>query len=110
MSIRPAFAERFGEDQAAAIVAAAESHRNGIHDRPGSDPFKWALCICIGYDCFVKPSFRSHHGITAPVDDLKKWIRDHGGLDTHDGDVDFLTVMSGHYAEYMPATSEEAVP
>lgn len=103
--VRDAFVAVFGEDNAFAIENAAKEHQNGIHDRPGSDPFKWALCICIGYECFTKDSYRDYHGITAPVPALKQWIKEHGELNTHDGDTDYLALFAGAYQEYMPDTA-----
>ena len=65
--LRAEFVSAFGEVQACAIEHAAEGHKNGIHDRPGSDPFRWALLICIGHECFTKASYRTYHDITAPA-------------------------------------------
>ncbi len=104
MSVRAKFAELFGEEQCAAIERAASGHKNGVHDREGSDPFKWALCICIGFECMSRDSFRAEHGITVPWEALRQAIKDHGALDTHDGDVDFLAMFAGVYQEFMPQT------
>jgi hypothetical protein len=101
-SIRHAFAERFGDDQAEAIYAAAREHRNGVHDNEGSDPFKWALLICIGFECMSSDAYRGGHGITAPWDEIKQWIKDHADLASHDGDCDYITMFTGGYDEYMP--------
>ena len=49
--IRDSFVAAFGEEQAVAIERAAEEHKNGVHDNRGSDSFKWAIAICIGYEC-----------------------------------------------------------
>jgi hypothetical protein len=107
-SIRTAFAEVFGDDQAAAIVAAAEAHQNGVHDDRGSDAFKWALCITIGHECFTHDSYRAHHGITADADAIRAWIKEFADLGTHDGDMDYLAAMCGAYDEYLPAAGAEA--
>lgn len=102
-SIREQFAAKFGEDQAAAIEAAANEHGNGINNTNlGSDPFKWALLICIGYECASKDSYRDHHGITAPWNTVSRWIKDHAELGTHNGDVDYLSMFAGAYNEFMP--------
>jgi hypothetical protein len=104
-SIREAFAEKFGEDQAQLIEAAAESHANGVNsENRGSDPFKWALLIAIGYQCAEIDSYRDYHGITAPWTDVKQWMIDHGDLGSHDGDGDYLAALAGSYGEYMPAS------
>ncbi len=104
MSIRDAFAERFGKDQADAIVAAAESHENGTNsENKGADPFKWALLIAIGYQCSEVDRYRDHHGITAPWDDVKQWIVDNADLGSHDGDCDYLCAFGGGYADFVKA-------
>lgn len=96
-SIAAAFAERFGQDQADAVMQAAESHQNGVHDNRGADPFKWAICICIGYECMTVDRYRQHHGITADPDEIKTWVYENADLGTHDGDVDYLGLMAGIY-------------
>ena len=101
LSIRPAFVTVFGEGDATAIEAAAESHKNGIHDNPGSDYFRWAIAICIGYQCWDNESYREHHGIAADPAALRDWIYWHGDLINHDGDVDYLGVMVGVYEGYV---------
>ena len=102
-SVRTSFVSAFGEAQAKAIELAAEEHKNGVHDRPGSDPFKWAVAICIGYECISKESFRTYYGITVPWSELKRWIIEDANLASHDGDVDYLGALIGVYNEYMPA-------
>ena len=97
MSVRSIYAYAFGAEQADAVEAAAAKHKNGVHDDPGSDPFRWALAICLGYECLSKDSYREHHGITVPWDVLRPWIRNHGDLANHDGDVDYLTLFTGGY-------------
>jgi hypothetical protein len=107
VSIRESFVEAFGEDQAAAIERAAEGHKNGIHDRPGSDPFRWAIVICIGLQCMSEDAYRDEHGITAPWDALKTWIRASANLAAHDGDCDYVALMLGKYNEYMPSLDHD---
>jgi hypothetical protein len=102
LSVRESFVARFGEEQAAAIEVAAKEHENGVHDERGSDPFKWAILICVGYQCMEKDDFRAYHGITAPFAEIKAWAKAEGGLDTHDGDVDYLSFMAGAYQSWMP--------
>lgn len=109
MSIREAFVAKFGEDQAAAIEAAANEHANGVNDQnKGTDPFKWALLIAIGYQCAEKASYREYHGIAAPWDEVKQWMKDHADLASHDGDCDYLSLLAGSYNEYMPTSDDEA--
>lgn len=97
MTVRQAFVESFGELQAIAVEAAANEHKNGVHDRPGSDPFRWALVIAIGYECMEVDSYRKHHGITVPWRRLRPWIKKHGDLKNHDGDSDYISLFSGAY-------------
>ena len=101
VSVRVPFVEDFGEDQAAAIEAAAEEHKNGVHDKPGSDYFRWALAIAIGFECMERPSFREYHGITAPWRKLRPWIKNNGRLAEHDGDVDYMSLLIGTYNYYV---------
>ena len=102
-SIRVAFVERFGEEAAALIEAAASEHANGSNSgNKGSDPFKWALCICIGYQCCEVDGYRAHHGITVSWAEIDQWIKDNARLDLHDGDVDYLAALAGAYKKYMP--------
>ena len=94
------FAAVFGEDDAYAVMGAAEKHKNGIHDNPGSDYFRWALCICIGYECLRR--FRDYHGINASEADLDEWIKAHADLGSHDGDIDYLAAaLVGAYDPYL---------
>jgi hypothetical protein len=102
MGVRAAFVERFGEHDAAAIEAAAEEHSNGINDAErGSDEFKWALLIAIGYQCVEVDRYRNYHGITTPWADLKPWIVENAALAEHDGDCDYLAALCGTYDEFV---------
>jgi hypothetical protein len=102
---RDAFVEKFSESDALAIEAAAESHKNGVHDKPGSDPFRWAVLIALGYECMSKDRYRDHHGIAAPWADIEAWLKEptrREWLAAHDGDSDYLALMVGVYTPYMP--------
>lgn len=100
--IRASFVEHFGEDEASRIEGAANLHANGINSRnEGLDPFRWAICITIGYECWTRPRFREWHGFTASIADLKRWVKEHGHLANHDGDSDFLAGAAGCYEEYL---------
>ncbi len=102
MSVRADFVVCFGEEQAARIEAAAEEHANGINDvNRGSDPFKWALLITIGYQCIEIDRYRAYHEITAPWDDVRRWIVDHAQLGEHDGDMDYIAFYCGKYNEFV---------
>ena len=108
-SVRESYVRQFGEDAAQALESAARKHKNGIHDQTGSDPFKWAVAICIGYQCVEVEGYRKHHGITHPTwENFKNWVKWWGELDTHDGDVDFLSMFAGVYDEYMPEPEDLA--
>lgn len=99
MSCRDSFVEHFGEEQAQRIESAAREHQD-TNDK-GSDPFRWAIAITIGYECFTKAKYRVYHGITAPVDEVKTWVREHCPLAEHDGDIDVLAAVIGTYNEYL---------
>lgn len=85
------------------LEAAAYDHATPReeHRGTGSDPFKWVLCITIGYACFTNERFKEAHGITTPTQALKEWIIEHGELETHDGDFDTLAMIGGIYNEYV---------
>lgn len=106
MSIRESFVEHFKEEDARAIESAAREHSNGVHDKPGSDHFRWAIAICIGYECMEVDTYRDYHGVTASWPDLKQWIKDHANLADHDGDVDYLSLFAGTYDQFMPSKTE----
>lgn len=102
-SIRASFVRKFGEDQASAIECAASGHANGINSaNRGDDEFKWAILICIGYQCFEVDRYRDHHGITASCADIEAWIKRSGKLASHNGDSDYLALFTGCYNKFMP--------
>jgi hypothetical protein len=104
MSItRDSFVKNFGQEEANRIEAAAEGHLNDMDDmfpNRGSDPFRWAICICIGFECMSKEEYRKGHGITTPWKELKTWIKEQGDLQNHDGDIDDLAFGAGTYEEF----------
>lgn len=105
-TIRDPFVDRFGEDCAAALEDAAVEHSNGTNsDNKGTDPFKWVLLITIGYECWSHDGYRDYHGITAPAEQIREWIKQNADLGSHDGDCDYVTALAGGYAEYMPGRS-----
>ncbi len=107
LSIRRAFAARFGKAEARRIEAAAKQHANGTNsENKGADHFKWALLICIGYECMSKNEYRKSHGITTPWRDLKAWIKKSAELGTHTGDFDYLALFSGAYDEFAQKPSK----
>lgn len=102
MSVREQFVEQFGEAEAAAVEAAAEEHAHGINDKNrGSDPFKWALLIAIGYQCMETDHYRESHGIFAPWESLRDWMIESADLGSHDGDSDMLALFAGAYNAYV---------
>ncbi len=108
MTIRDRFTEKFSDDLATKIEDAANDHGNGVNNKnKGADPFKWALLICIGYQCFEVERFRKHHGITeASYEDIKRWIINNAELDTHDGDFDYISLLAGVYDKFMTAEKQ----
>lgn len=92
-TVRDSFVAQFGEANAAAVESAAEGHKNGVHQ--GSDPFKWAILICVGHECLGK--YAEGHGITADLTAVQDWAYIDGDLASHDGDCDFLALMCGAY-------------
>ena len=106
MSIRAAFVEAFSEEDATAIEAAAVEHLNAAHDDRGSDPFKWALSIAIGYECMGR--FAEYHGVSADEDDIKAWVFEHGDLASHDGDCDYFAMMAGAYDGWVKPEADDA--
>ena len=100
-SVRESFVEHFGEEEAARVEAASRSHRDAhCAHKEGSDPFKYHICICIGFQCM--DVHRGGHGFVASWEELKAWIKEHGELASHDGDVDYLALFCGAYNEFMP--------
>lgn len=101
MNFREDFVARFGETNALHIEWAAESHDNKVHNNKGSDPFRWALLICIGSECISK--FAKHHEITCGWPEVETWLKTHKQyLGAHDGDVDYIAAFAGVYDEFMP--------
>ena len=101
--IRDLFTKDFGEEQAAALIAAAEQHANETNSaNKGADPFKWAILICIGFECVSRQPFREHHGITVPWEELKRWFKEKAELETHTGDFDYLAAFIGVYDDFLP--------
>lgn len=91
------FAERFGKDEADAIVMAARQHAST--DNPGSDEFRWAITIVIGWDCVS--CFAEHHGITISNDDFISWVKENADIKNHDGDFDILGGVCGCYNQFL---------
>lgn len=105
MSVRESFVEIFGKEQAHRIELAANEHSNDVNSTSkGADPFKWAVLVCIGYECVSRPSFAQYHQITIGQDKFKEWCLEHGELGTHDGDSDYLALFCGTYEPYLKPT------
>lgn len=95
-TLRESFIKQFGESNAFAVQRAAESHKNGIHDRYGSDPFRWAILICLGHECLSR--FQEEHGISLDYEQFRSWLIDHASeFAEYDGDVDYVALMVGVY-------------
>jgi len=107
MSVRDRFVKRFGEEEAKRFEFAAEEHANDINSKnKGKDPFKWALLICIGYQCFEKEVYRKYHRITAKLKEINQFIIEDADLGTHDGDFDYLSLFAGVYNKYVSKKKE----
>ena len=109
MSTRDSFVRRFGEADADRIAAAAEEHdwaMTGVYSLEprgkGSDPFRWAIAIAIGYECMSSDQYRTYHGIEATWPELRAWIIEDGDLASHDGGFDHMAMFVGAYNEFMP--------
>jgi len=100
------FALAFGQDQVDLLMAAATEHKNGVHDDPKGNPFRWSVLICIGFECFSRPKFREYHGFTMEHDAAKQWFVDRSALHDYHGDVDYLSLMAGSYGEWMGQKQE----
>ena len=104
MGIRDSFVKQFGEANAQAMENAAHGHENGVNsDNKGADPFRWAILICIGYQCFEIDSYRDHHRFTAEASfpDIKRWIIEEADIGAHKGDCDYLSLVLGKYNDYL---------
>lgn len=107
VSVRDGFVEVFGEDMAKAVETAAYQHAEPREPKgAGSDPFKWALCIAIGFECVSQPKFMAAHKINPEAGPaIKQWVVEHGELGSHDGDLDYLALVAGVYQDWMVAQS-----
>jgi hypothetical protein len=100
-ALQAKFAAEFGEEAASKILAAAIEHNNDVHGNAGSDVFRWALCITIGFECWSVSKYAEYHGIEVDPGGVRDWIKEHAELSEHDGDVDYLAAMAGVYDEYV---------
>lgn len=106
--IRRLFVKKFGEAQAKAVEAAAESHANGVNSKNrGGDEFKWALIICLGFECLSRDAFREYHGIESSWEELDSWIIAFGDLGSHTGDVNYLSMLTGEYDKYLEKETKQ---
>jgi hypothetical protein len=105
---RARFVQRFGAAAAAAIEKAAEGHRE-TRSGKGSDPFRWAVVIALGFQCMEVGAYRENHGIEPPWPELKAWLfepEQRAWLSAHDGDLDALALLTGRYNEFMPEKAD----
>lgn len=92
MTLAEQFDQEFGEGEAAKLIAHCHTHDNGIHDKPGSDEFRWAIMIALGFNC-------AKYDIGNFTEE-KLWdfcLKNKEYLLQHDGDVDFLALFCGAY-------------
>lgn len=99
------FTHRFGAKTYDAILSAAAEHGNGINDvEKGDDVFRWALLVCIGYECLTRPAFIAYHEI-AHADAIVAWMKEpaqRAWIAAHNGDMDYLAMFAGVYNQFMP--------
>jgi len=105
-SIKEKFIKKFGVELANKIEEAADTHSNDLFfnmENKGSDPFKWALIVCISNQCLEEDEFRKFHNIPLKPswDEIKNWLKKHGELGDYDGDIDFLSLFCGVYNEFV---------
>jgi hypothetical protein len=102
MTTREKYAAAFGEEQTAAIEKAAEGHiAQGASSDRGSDAFKWALLVVIGFQCAERDGYREHHGITVPWVEVQAFMKA-ADLGSFDGGMpDVLAALCGVYNEYL---------
>ena len=99
-AFRDDFVKHFGEHNALKIEWAADSHKNGVHDKEGSDKFRWAILICIPHECLDR--YAEYHEITCKWDAVKDWLKTHKEyIGEHDGDVDYIGMFCGMYDEFV---------
>lgn len=106
--VRQEFVAAFGEKEAQTMESACAYHMNdrALVAREVKQPFKHAIVICIGSECFTAQGYAKWHGFEAPGDVIKQWVKDHAELDTYKGDMDYLALFAGAYNEYMPKKAE----
>ena len=105
---RERFIERFGQDQAVAIEAAANEHRFTLLEGTdhGQDSFRDALVICIGHECMTR--FADYHGIDVDQEQVREWVLEQGDwFGDHDGPIDYLAMFAGWYDDWLPQTASE---
>lgn len=103
---RDSFVARFGEDDAARIEAAAESHltewESGIHDDDdrGEDPFQYLFLTAIAWECVSR--YREPHGIVATTEAMRDWALTEGNLGAFTGTPpDYLALFCGAYTDWI---------
>lgn len=109
-TIKTRFIKDFGEELAGKVEECAVGHSNEVNSRnKGEDPFKWALLICIGYECLSKTNYREYHHIPLKPSwkVIKSWIKKYGELGTHTGDLDYLALFGGAYNEFVKKEKKE---
>lgn len=100
--IREKFVKDWGEELTKKVESAANEHANGVNNVNIGDPFKWALLICIGYECLSAPQCRKYHGIkNLNWSKMKQWIKDNAELKTYKGDLDYLALFTGGYKGFL---------
>lgn len=108
INARASFIEHFGEEQAAAIEAAAASHEGEtITKLIGTDRFVCCLLRCIDFECVSREEFREHHGITAPLEALQRWSRKEQILSHFKGDIPVFSLFAGAFNPWIDEAKKE---
>ncbi len=95
------FAEKFDKTNALKIVYAAEEHEPLTYAScRGNDPFKWALLMCIAFQCIEVPEYADYHGFTFDLVEVRKWIKENVDFSDYDGDLGPLSLAAGVFAQY----------
>jgi hypothetical protein len=97
-TLRENFIEHFGEHDADLIEKCAKEHMPDKY--LGSDPFKGALVIAIGFECFTNQTYNEHHGFETNGDEIKEWLKKNKILENYDGDIDEAANAAGAYERY----------
>lgn len=105
--LRKKFVEVFGEWDASLLEEACDMHihaksndpliafvaglfgdspENHEKDDRGSDPFRYVILTCLGYECVTNDGYRRAHALTLDPFEFMKWCITEADLESFDGD------------------------